>query len=327
MRVLITGAGGFIGSRTVKYLLDNTDLCIRAMPGRTGMAPLSKDPKLESSPGRDINEDTMWSDALAEVDAVLHLAARAHVLDESADRPLDLFRKVNVKGSLNLARQAARAGVKRFVFISSIGVNGSQSFRPFTADDPPNPDEPYAVSKLEAEQKLHGLSKKTGMEIVVIRPPLVYGPNAPGNFGRLVKLVEKGLPLPLGAVRNKRSLVALDNLADLISVCINHPLAAGETFLVSDGRDLSTPELIRKLASAMGKNARLIPVPPLLLRMAGRMTGKSAAVEKLISSLQVDISHTCKTLNWQPPVSVKDALRDAVRKTAGKNQPPCREMQ
>ncbi|MCF8111439.1 MAG: NAD-dependent epimerase/dehydratase family protein [Desulfobacteraceae bacterium] len=311
MRVFITGAGGFIGRRAVEYLAENKDLQLRVMPGRTKDNAFTKNRKTESVPCRDINENTPWDDALAGVDTVVHLAARAHVLNEAEDNALELFRKVNVKGSLNLGKQAVRAGVKRFVFMSSIGVNGNRSLRPFTANDPPNPLEPYAVSKLEAEQGLGRLAQETGMELVIIRPVLVYGPGAPGNFARLAKMVQKGVPLPLGAVRNKRSLAAVDNLVDLIAACIKHPAAPGKTFLVSDGRDLSTPELIRKLADAIGCAARLVPVPPALLRLAGLMTGKPREMEKLTGSLQVDISHTCDTLNWQPPVCADKAIKDA----------------
>ncbi|MFW6271972.1 MAG: UDP-glucose 4-epimerase family protein [Desulfosalsimonas sp.] len=311
MRVFITGAGGFIGRRAVEYLSENKDFRLRVMPGRRENEALSRNRETESVPGRDISGKTLWDDALAGVDTIVHLAARAHVRNESKGNSLELFRKVNVKGSLNLGKQAVRAGVKRFVFISSIGVNGNKSFRPFTVNDPPNPTEPYAVSKLEAEEGLARLAQETKMELVIIRPVLVYGPGAPGNFARLANMVKKGIPLPLGAVRNKRSLAAIDNLVDLIAVCIKHPAAAGQTFLVSDGRDFSTPELIRKMADAMGCATRLVPVPSALLRLAGLMTGKSKEIEKLTGSLQVDISHTCRTLNWQPPVCADKAIKEA----------------
>ena len=299
VKLLITGATGFIGRRLCQAADDKglrVRMALRRDDGQGGVVV------------GDLGSDTDWSSALEGVDAIVHLAARVHVMDEEAEDPLAEFRKVNVDGTLNLARQAAEAGVKQFVFISSIGVNGNQSVRQFTADDPPNPVEPYAVSKLEAEEGLRQVEKETGLEVAVIRPTLVYGPNAPGNFGRLVRLVQKGFPLPLGLVNNKRSLVALDNLVDLILTCVHHPAAAGETFLVSDGEDLSTPELIRKIARAMGKKPRFVPVPLAMLRLGGRIMGKSAEVERLVGSLQVDIGHTCETLGWKPVVSADEAI-------------------
>ncbi|WP_238474351.1 NAD-dependent epimerase/dehydratase family protein [Pseudomonas cavernae] len=257
----------------------------------------------------DLSANTSWSEALVGVKVVIHAAARAHVLNETADDPLVAFRRVNVSGTLALARQAAQAGVERFIFISSIGVNGNQSSRPFTADDLPSPNEPYAVSKHEAELGLRQLAAETSMEIVIIRPPLVYGPKAPGNFGRLIKTVSKGVPLPLGAIHNRRSLVALDNLVDLIVTCIDHPAAANQTFLVSDGEDLSTTELLRRMGVALGKPARLLPVPSWLLEAGAAMLGKRALSRRLCSSLQVDISKTRELLGWAPPVSVDAALR------------------
>lgn len=315
MKVLITGASGFVGSALLQRMGSTPlePIClVRKVAQRTDTS--SGIPWLEY-------DLTSSSEGLAGqiqgLDAVVHLAARAHVIDEKLSDPLPEFRKVNVEGTLNLARQAAEAGAKRFVFISSIGVHGNQSSRPFTVRDALNPVEPYAVSKLEAEQGLRKISEETGMELVIIRPPLVYGPGAPGNFGRLVRLVRKGLPLPLGLVQNKRSLVALDNLVDLIVTCLDHPAAAGQTFLVSDGEDLSTPELIKRLATAMGRPARLVPMPPALLKLGGAVTGKKAEVDRLIGSLQVDIGHTCETLGWRPPVSVDEGIRRSVGEAVG----------
>ncbi len=305
MKLLLTGASGFIGSVLLRRLESRSyDLIglVRRPPCRSGSGPvrwLECDLASSRSPLQDIKR----------VDAVVHLAARAHVLAERENDPLSEYRRVNVKGTLNLARQAAKCGAKRFVFISTVGVLGNRSTRPFTESDPPDPVEPYAVSKFEAENGLRHLADETGMELVVCRPPLVYGPLAPGNFSRLFRIIGKGLPLPLGAVRNRRSLVAVDNLVDLIITCIDHPAAAGKTFLVSDGQDLSTPELIRRLAEAMGRPARLFPVPPGLLRLGGRLTGHAAEVERLIDSLQVDIGYTCGTLDWRPPVPAAEALR------------------
>jgi UDP-glucose 4-epimerase len=228
--------------------------------------------------------------------------------------PLEAFRQVNVAGTLNLARQAAEAGVRRFVYVSSIKVNGERS-RPgvaFTAEDTPHPEDPYGLSKREAEVGLRALSHETGLEVVIIRPPLVYGPGVNANFLRLMRLVERGIPQPLGAVYNHRSLVSVDNLVDLLVHCLDDPRAAGETFLVSDGEDLSTPRLIREIASAMGRPARLLPVPVSVLRLAGRLSGRSGVVERLCGSLRVDIGKTCERLDWTPPLSVQEGIRRTV---------------
>jgi len=228
--------------------------------------------------------------------------------DEAAD-PLVEYRRVNLEGTLNMARQAAAAGVRRFIFISSIGVNGNINIRPFRITDQPNPAEPYAQSKWEAEQGLMQLAAETGMEIVIIRPPLVYGPCAPGNFGSLVHWIEKGVPLPLGAIHNKRSLIGIDNLVDLIIRCIDHPAAANQVFLAGDGEDLSTTELLRGVGKAMGKPARLIPVPAGVLQLGATLLGRKAMAQRLLGSLQVDISKTCELLDWKPPYTVEEGLR------------------
>lgn len=257
----------------------------------------------------DLNAETDWSDALSAVQVVLHIAARAHVLKDEVADPLAEYRRVNVAGTLSLAYQAATAGVRRFIFISSIGVNGNTNSRPFKADDQPDPAEPYAQSKWEAEQGLWQVQQETGMEVVVIRPPLVYGRGAPGNFGRLVGWVNRGVPLPLGAIHNKRSLVGIDNLVDLIIRCIEHPAAANQVFLVGDGEDLSTTALLRGVGSAMGKPARLIPVPTRLLQFGAILLGKEALAQRLLGSLRVDISKTCELLEWKPPYTVEEGLK------------------
>ena len=312
-KTLVTGATGFVGKALSARLLDcaNGGLRIAVRDDvKTGVLAAG----CESVPVGDVGPQTYWDTALDGVDAVVHLAARVHVMDDKAVDPLAEFRRVNAAGTLHLARQAARARVRRLVYLSSIKVNGeaTELGRKFTAADPSAPLDPYGISKIEAEQGLVAVAAETGLEVVIIRPPLVYGPGVKANFLRLIKAVQKGLPLPLGLVRNKRSLVAIDNLVDLIVTCIDHPAAAGQTFLVSDGEDLSTPELVRKLARAMGKKARLLPVPPVLLRIGGRMIGKGGEVERLIGSLQVDISHTCETLGWHPPVSVDEGIRRCV---------------
>ncbi len=232
-------------------------------------------------------------------------------MDESATDPLREFRRVNVEGTLNLARQAAACGVRRFIFVSSVKVNGesTEAAHPFTAQQAPAPLDPYGISKMEAEQGLCQIAAETGMEVVIIRPPLVYGPGVKANFSALMRAVQRGLPLPLALVRNQRSLIALDNLVDFIITCATHPKAANQTFLVSDGQDLSTPELIRKIALAADVPARLLPVPVWALQAGARLLGKGDAMQRLCGNLQVDISKARELLGWVPPVSVEDGLR------------------
>lgn len=258
----------------------------------------------------DLTEQVNWEQVVAGQDVIIHSAARVHVMNDLSANPLAEFRTVNVDGTLNLAQQAAAAGVKRFVFISSIKVNGEGTLRgnPYTAFDTPAPEDPYGISKMEAEQGLRLIADETGMEVVIIRPVLVYGPGVKANFLSMMRWVHKGIPLPLGAINNSRSLVSLDNLADLIVTCIDHPAAANQTFLVSDGEDLSTTELLRRVGAALGKPARLLPVPPKLLDFGASLFGKKAVAQRLLGSLQVDISHTCSTLGWKPPVTVDEAL-------------------
>lgn len=303
IEVFLTGATGFIGGRLVETLT-NEGLEVTCAVRREGAVVPATNTAVGSL---DIESD--WSSALQGVAVVIHAAARAHIMEEGCSNPLDEFRKVNVAGTLNLARQAAQAGVKRFIFISSIGVNGNINTYPFTEHDEPNPAEPYAQSKWEAEEDLWEIQRQTGMELVIIRPPLVYGPNAPGNFGSLMRWIEKGVPLPLGAIHNKRSLVALDNLVDLINTCINHPAAANQVFLAGDGQDVSTTELLRRVGWAMGKPARLIPVPAGMLMFGAGLLGKKAVAQRLLGSLQVDISKARNLLGWEPPVSVEEGLR------------------
>ena len=233
-------------------------------------------------------------------------------MTEQATDPLLEFRHINVDGTLNLARQAAEAGTRRFVFLSSIKVNGERTNpgRPFTADQQPEPGDPYGVSKMEAEIALRELAKKTGMEVVIIRPPLVYGPGVKANFLEMMRWLSRGVPLPLGAVtQNKRSLVALGNLVDLVETCIEHPAAANQTFLVSDGEILSTADLLQRLGIALGCPARLIPVPVGLLKLGAALLGRSAVAQRLCGSLEVDIGKTRELLGWSPPLSVDEGLR------------------
>ena len=252
---------------------------------------------------------------LSGVTCVLHCAARAHVTRETQGDPLATYRLMNTAATRRLASLAVQAGAKRFLFLSSIGVNGvfTSASQRFNRCDEPNPLEGYAISKWEAEQALWEISAKSGLEVVVVRPPLVYGPGVKGNLARLLKLARLGLPLPLGAVQNKRSLVGLDNLVDLLIRCVDHPAAAGQTFLVSDGEDLSTPDLLRHMAAAMGRSARLFPVPVSLLRLAGSALGKRGEIDRLVGSLQIDSSHTRQVLGWTPPVSVEEGIRRMVQ--------------
>jgi UDP-glucose 4-epimerase len=262
----------------------------------------------------DLTSYNDWGHALKGISVVVHAAARVHVMNDTATDPLIEFRRVNLQGTLNLARQAATSGVRRFVFISSIKVNGEATVlgSPFFADDVPTPLDAYGVSKMEAEQGLRQIAADTGMEVVIIRPPLVYGPGVKANFAALMRAVQRGWLLPLGAVYNQRSLVALDNLVDFIITCTTHPLAANQTFLVSDGQDLSTTQLIREMAQAAGVTARLLPVPVPWLRAAARVLGKADSVDRLCGNLQVDISKARTLLGWMPPVSVTEGLRRAV---------------
>ena len=309
MKVLLTGASGFLG-RNLLQTSKKTHSILAAV--RTAIPTVTCNNIVIG----DISANTDWSTALADNHVVIHTAARAHILkDEMAD-PLFEYFKVNVDGTLNLARQAAATGVKRFIFISSIGVNGNHTTKPFTESALPSPQDPYAVSKFEAEQGLQEIAAQSTMEVTIIRPPLVYGPNAPGNFGNLMRWISKGIPLPLGALHNQRSLVGLDNLVDFIITCIDHPAAANQTFLVSDGDDLSTTELLRRVGQAMGKPARLIPVPMSALKFGARLLGKQAMAQRLCGNLQVDISKARKVLGWSPPVSVDEGLRRAVRSNA-----------
>lgn len=303
-KVLVTGASGFLGGSLMRAFSRQSHISVIGSIRR----PISGEEQNTQCIG-ELSAITDWSSALNDVQVVIHAAARAHVRHDDVADPLAEYRRVNVEGTLNLARQAAKAGVKRFIFISSIGVNGNINTRPFTASDQANPAEPYAQSKWEAEQGVWRVQQETGMEVVIIRPPLVYGRNAPGNFGSLVRWIEMGIPLPLGAISNKRSLVAIDNLVDLIIRCIDHPAAANQVLLAGDGEDFSTTELLRGVGKAMGKPARLIPVPAGLLEFGATLLGKKAMAQRLLGSLQVDITKTCELLDWTPPCTVEEGLK------------------
>lgn len=290
----ITGGTGFVGQRLIERLKLTQHEVVR----------LSRQMRPDGLPEWRID---------GKVDIVIHTAARVHVMAESASDPLAEFRKANVDGTVNLARQAFNAGVKRLVFISSVKVNGEATTdRPFTSFDQPAPLDPYGISKLEAEQALLALSQETGLEVVIVRPPLVYGPGVGANFLKLMQWVKMGVPLPLGAIHNQRSMVALDNLLDLLLTCAHHPAAAGKIFMVSDDRDVSISELLCLLASVMGKRPLLLPVPAWMIAGAASLIGKSASANRLLGSLQVNIAHTKATLGWQPVVSMQDALEKTV---------------
>jgi nucleoside-diphosphate-sugar epimerase len=304
--ILVTGANGFIG-RALCRELKARQYAIRGA--------------LRSEPGEgqcgvgDIGPETEWKKALRGVDVVIHTAARVHVMRDEVADPLAQYRQVNTEGTLNLARQAVDANVRRFIFISSIKVNGESNVpgKPFTADDICRPEDPYGISKWEAEAGLHGLAEKTGLEVVIIRPPLVYGPGVKANFQRMLRWIHHGLPLPLGAVDNKRSLVALANLVDLIIRCIEHPSAANQVFLAADGQDVSTTELLYGLGKALEKPARLFPFPVSLLLAASALLGKREVVHRLTGSLQVDISRARLLLEWEPPLSIEEGLYEVAQ--------------
>lgn len=309
--ILVTGATGFVGKAVVQRLLaEDQSRCVAVAVRRDDRRwPERVLPRVTG----DLEPSIDWSMALADVSAIVHCAARVHVMADTAANPLEEFRRVNVHGALNLARQAAMAGVLRFVFVSSVKVNGeaTQPGQRFTADDAPAPLDAYGISKMEAEQGLRGIAAETGMEVVIIRPPLVYGPGVKANFQAMMRWLARGVPLPLGAINNRRSMVALDNLVDLIVTCIDHPAAANQTFLVSDGEDLSATQLLQRLGRALGKPARLIPVPAMLLKVGAALVGKPAIAQRLCGSLQVDISKTQQLLGWTPPLSVDEGLKKA----------------
>jgi nucleoside-diphosphate-sugar epimerase len=308
-RILVTGAGGFIGRALCAQLLADGFL-VRGVV-RDLSRSVSLPQSMEIVQIGSMGPDTDWTDVISGVDSAIHLAARVHIMQDAAMDPLQEFRRVNLHGTECLARQAAQADVRRFVFMSTIGVNGSTTgSRAFTESNDPSPHNPYSVSKFEAEIGLKEVSAKTGMEVVIVRAPLVYGPSNPGNFLSLLRIIAKGIPLPLASVCNLKNFLYVENLADALACCAIHPNAAGQTYLVSDGEDVSTPELIQRVAAAMGKPARLFPFPPGLMRLAGRALGKSAAIERLLGSLQVDSSKIRRELGWKPPFTMADGLRE-----------------
>jgi nucleoside-diphosphate-sugar epimerase len=357
--ILITGPAGFVGTSLCRELLIR-GVAVRGAQRNAAPLPIGA----ESVVVGDINAATDWSAALEDIDTVIHLAARVHIMKDTAADPLAAFRTVNVDGTRRLAEEAAKAGIRRFVLMSTVKVNGEKTdfrlqtldHRPKTEDclcsedltqrckdakacntaedkqlcglsvagvrnptaftelDVPAPEDAYGISKWEAEQALHEVAISAGMETVILRAPLIYGPGVKGNMQSLMKLAASGLPLPLGAVHNQRSLLYVGNLTDFLARCIEHPAAANETFLLSDNHDLSTTELLRSMRRAMGKPPRLLPVPPTLFRLAGRLTGKSAVVNRLFGSLQVDCTKARTLLEWEPPFSVEEGIQAMVER-------------
>jgi len=307
MITLVTGANGFVGSA----------LCVRlrrdGVSVRGAMRVLSSQSDgVEPIAIGSLSSNTDWTEALSNVEQVVHLAARVHIMHDKSADPLTEFRRVNVDGTVNLARQAVATGVKRFIFLSSIKVNGefTEIGRPFTADDIPAPEDPYGVSKHEAEQLLRQIAADTGMQVVIIRSPLVYGPGVKANFESMIRWLKRGVPMPLASsTENRRSLVAIDNLVDLLVTCMNHPAAANQTFLISDGEDLSTAELLRRMGAALRCSARLFHAPPQLLKLGAMALNKPGIYQRLCGSLQLDITKTRELLGWTPPVSVDEGFR------------------
>ena len=310
MTILVTGANGFVG-RALCAALRGAGLRVRGIvrPPASSMADYNCDEIIAG----DICGGLDWSRALNSADSVVHLAGRAHVTRDSAPDPLAAYRRINVDATRRLARAAADCGVRRFVFLSSIKVNGDASQVPFTERDAPRPEDPYGQTKWEAEQALHEIAAKSHLEIVILRPPLVYGPGAKGNFLRLMRAIDRGLPLPLGSIKNQRSVIYVGNLVDAIILSLDHPAAAGKTYLLADDDGICTPDLIRSIAHALGKPARLLPFPPTLLKLAGTAIGKSDAMSRLLGSLQVDSGKIRHELGWRPRYDMAHGLRETAR--------------
>ena len=306
LTILITGANGFVGKKLFAELLQH-EYAIRSAV----RLPSNLDNDFEEIVVGSIDAGTDWASTLKNIDVVIHLAARVHVMNDHAPDAMAEFRQVNVEGTLALAEQAVKAGVKRFIYVSSIKVNGelTQVDKPFTEQDAANPQDAYAISKYEAELGLLQIAQQAGMEVVIIRPPLVYGPGVKANFASLLRAVNRRVPLPLGAIHNKRSFVYVGNLVSLIECCINHPAAKNQVFLVSDGHDLSTTQLLQQCAIALNVQSRLLAIPQKIIESVAAFFGKQSVVQRLSGNLQVDISKADALLGWKPPVSVVDGLK------------------
>lgn len=303
--ILVTGSNGFVGTHLCRALGE------RGMPFRAAVRQSRRPGDVAVG---DLTPDTDWQAALFGCTAVIHLAARVHIMSDTEADPLRAYRRVNVDASLNLARQAVEAGVRRFVFVSSVKVNGEgRESQPYTATEAPAPQDPYGQSKLEAETALLAFGAQSGLEVVIVRPPLVYGAGVKANFLSLVKLVRRGFPLPFASARGKRSMVNIDNLVDLLILCTSHPQASGRVFMVSDGYDVTVGELAQEIAQAQGKRLLLLPFPPALMRGAAAMVGASGVVDRLLGSLQVDIAETRERLGWEPKVSLSEGIRKTIQ--------------
>lgn len=312
MNVLVTGANGFVGRGVIRKLVVEGRHVVAAVRRRDARVPASVETRMVG----DLSSAD-WRPLLGDVTHVVHLAARVHILRERAADPLLEFRRTNVEGTARLARQAADAGVHRLVFVSSIKVNGERGT--FSERSAVAPTDPYGLSKWEAEECLRRTAEETGLEVVVLRPPLIYGPGVGGNLASLIRVIERGVPLPLAMVDNRRSLVGLDNLADLVNTVLEHPSAGGETFMVSDGEDLSTPELVKRIAAAMKRSPRLFPVPTSWLGLAAKIAGKHDVAQRILESLQIETAKASALLGWRPPVTVDEGLRRAIHEIVPKN--------
>lgn len=311
MRVLVTGASGFLGTALLKKLKLAAGIDAR---GSIRKALFTADTLSKLVVVGELSSQTLWTAALEGVDVVVHTAARVHVMNDISAGALEKFRAINVEATCHLAEMAVLADVKRFIFISSIKVNGefTNTMQPYKADDAPAPKDFYGISKLEAEIKLREISQRSGMELVIIRPPLIYGPGVKANFALMMRWIKRRVPLPLGAINNLRSFVSIDNIVDLIQVCLVHPAASGQIFLVSDGEDVSTTKLLRKIAEALGVDCTMLPLPSGFIRLVATLFGRKESAQRLFSSLQVDIEKTRTLLGWTPPITLTEGLRQTV---------------
>lgn len=307
MRFLVVGASGFVGKALCSELIRQGRICRAAVRNKNSKIECSEIAQVGS-----INNETRWNEALRGVDVIVHLAARVHIMHDKAADPLEEFRNINVRATEHLARSAAASGVKRLVYVSSIKVNGEATFdgNKFSEADAPLPQDPYGISKWEAEQALHRIAQETRLEVVIVRPTLVYGAGVKGNFMQMLKVLAMGVPLPLASVRNLRSLIYVGNLAGALIICATHPAAAGQTYLVSDGEDISTSDLLSQLGVGIGHPARLLSCPAGMLKLVAKMVGKSQQVERLLGSLRIDSGKIRHELNWTPPYTLQQGLRE-----------------